>query len=160
MQVVIIEDVIHSDAIKDSESPKIINVPNVQKIATNVMEMDAILHLAIKDTEMIWEDPENVKNVLKIVHTVTEENAEDALTVVQEQVTKNHALIVERIVLFVMLTETVADVFGDSTPRMVNVQLVLPIVYGAEMENVSGAVEDSEEIDQQEHVIKDKFRIL
>ena len=82
-EVVIIEDVIHSDAIKDSESPKIINVPNVQKIATNVTEMDAILHLAIKDTEMILEDPENVKNVLKIVHTVTEENAEDALTVFQ-----------------------------------------------------------------------------
>ena len=75
---VIIEDVIHSVAIKDSESLKIINVQNAQKIATNVMEMDAILDLAIKDMEMIWENPENVKNVLIIVPTVTKENAEDA----------------------------------------------------------------------------------
>lgn len=73
---------------------------------------------------------------------------------------KNHALIVEIIVQFVILTENVEDVFGNSTPKMVNVRLVLLIVYGAEMENVSGAVEDSKEIDQQEHAQEDKFRIL
>lgn len=80
-EVVIIEDVIHSDAIKDSELPKIINVINAQKIATNVMVTDAISDLAIEDLEMIWENPENVPNVLKIVPIVSEENAEDVLTV-------------------------------------------------------------------------------
>jgi len=78
---VTIEDVIHSDVIKDSELPKIINVKNVQKIVTNVMVTVAISDHAIKDMEMIWEDLENVSNVQKIVHIVIEDYAEDVPTV-------------------------------------------------------------------------------